>query len=155
MKTHTKAGIALPTSVPSAFFDAYVECALWSSSGTISAEDLALPTFDGKEVGDDYQMDDHFGEDDISPDSLDQMLMECADFFNYCEAEGIDPLPDYGRAQSGNAEMSGHDFWLTRNGHGAGYWDRGLDTGDVLTAAAKTFGSSDLYVGDDGLVYVS
>ena len=49
----------------------------------------------------------------------------------------------------------GHDFWLTRNRHGAGFWDRGLgDVGDRLTKAAHAFGESDLYVGDDGNLYV-
>ena len=33
-----------------------------------------------------------------------------------------------------NEEQIGHDFWLTRNGHGAGFWDRGLgETGKKLT----------------------
>lgn len=54
---------------------------------------------------------------------------------------------------------AGHDFWLTRNGHGAGFWDRdelsegGL--GDKLTEACKTFGESTAYRGDDGLIYVN
>lgn len=49
-----------------------------------------------------------------------------------------------------------HDFALTRNGHGAGFWDRGLgDVGDELTANAKAYGSTDLYLGDDGLLYVN
>jgi hypothetical protein len=49
----------------------------------------------------------------------------------------------------------GHDLWLTRNGHGAGFWDRGLgDVGDKLTAIAKRMGSKSLYVGDDGKIYI-
>jgi len=36
----------------------------------------------------------------------------------------------------------GHDFILTRNGHGAGFWDRGLgEAGERLTAATKLYGS--------------
>lgn len=50
----------------------------------------------------------------------------------------------------------GHDFILTRNGHGAGFWDRGLgDRGDRLSDAAKVYGSIDAYIGDDGKVYFS
>ena len=31
-------------------------------------------------------------------------------------------------------EAIGHDFWLTSQGHGAGFWDRGLgEVGDTLT----------------------
>lgn len=50
---------------------------------------------------------------------------------------------------------AGHDFWLTRNGHGAGFWDGDWPEpeGSALDAEAKKFGSVDVYVGDDGLVY--
>lgn len=35
-----------------------------------------------------------------------------------------------------------HDFWLTRNGHGAGFWDGDYeqDIGDKLTELSKEFG---------------
>jgi hypothetical protein len=53
------------------------------------------------------------------------------------------------------AEQAGHDFWLTRNGHGAGFWDRGLGAiGDRLTEASKSLGDCNVYVGDDGRLYV-
>lgn len=44
----------------------------------------------------------------------------------------------------------GHDFALTRNGHGAGFWDRGYGpVGDALTDAAKAFGDH-CVITDDG-----
>lgn len=47
----------------------------------------------------------------------------------------------------------GHDFWLTRNGHGAGFWDRGLgEVGEELTRACKAYGEIDLYE-HEGRVY--
>lgn len=53
---------------------------------------------------------------------------------------------DYGSA--------GHDFWLTRVGHGAGFWDGDWPIhGDALTEICKKFGEVDLYVGDDGKIY--
>lgn len=57
--------------------------------------------------------------------------------------------------QSGQSdEQIGHDFWLTRNGHGAGFWDRGLgEVGDKLTEACRAFGEVFLYVGDDGQIH--
>jgi hypothetical protein len=59
-------------------------------------------------------------------------------------------------AELGNDEQAGVDFWLTRNGHGAGFWDRGNGAlGDRLAAAAKIYGTVDLYAGDDGLIYGS
>ena len=55
----------------------------------------------------------------------------------------------------------GHDFLLTRNHHGAGFWDRAPTgdkrhdrTGQKLTAIARTFGEQDAYLGDDGLIHV-
>jgi hypothetical protein len=46
------------------------------------------------------------------------------------------------------------DFWLTRNQHGAGFWDRGLgEVGERLTEAAHAFGPCETYVGDDNLIY--
>ncbi|MEK6828593.1 MAG: hypothetical protein AABY15_00565 [Nanoarchaeota archaeon] len=49
----------------------------------------------------------------------------------------------------------GHDLWLTRNGHGAGFWDRGLgEVGDQLTAIAKEMGTKTLYRGDDGQIHI-
>lgn len=42
-------------------------------------------------------------------------------------------------------EQVGHDFWLTRNGHGAGFWDRpevygGKDNAESLSDSARSFG---------------
>lgn len=46
-------------------------------------------------------------------------------------------------------EQIGHDLWLTRNGHGSGFWDRGLEHGDELTEIAQRFGSVYLWVDED------
>ena len=49
-----------------------------------------------------------------------------------------------------------HDFILTRNGHGAGFWDSDrwvAPWGDRLTELAKSFGEISCVVGDDGLIY--
>ena len=47
-----------------------------------------------------------------------------------------------------------YDYLLTRNGHGAGFWDRGLDElGDKLSDTAEIHGSVYAYAGDDGLIY--
>jgi hypothetical protein len=45
--------------------------------------------------------------------------------------------------------QAGHDFYLTRNGHGCGFWDRGRTHGDALTDAAHVYGTqgADLYRG--------
>lgn len=45
------------------------------------------------------------------------------------------------------AEQIGHDFILTRNHHGAGFWDRGLgEAGERLTEAAQAYGELHAWV---------
>lgn len=52
-------------------------------------------------------------------------------------------------------EQIGHDFWLTRNGHGAGFWDRDNgELGDKLSAIAHSFGECYAYQGDDNLIHI-
>lgn len=48
-----------------------------------------------------------------------------------------------------------HDFWLTRNGHGAGFWDGDYEEeiGEKLTNISKEFGEVNLFVNDDGKIY--
>lgn len=54
----------------------------------------------------------------------------------------------------GTSSDFAHDLWLTRNGHGAGFWDRGHgEVGDLLTEWVKAWGTIDLYQGADGYIY--
>lgn len=50
-------------------------------------------------------------------------------------------------------EQVGHDFWLTRQGHGAGFWDRprdmySKDEANVLTALSRRMGNYHGEVGE-------
>ena len=115
------------------FFSSYIECALWSS--TDNADDSGGEPLDA-----------NYGEDDIAPEALKALRDEARDFYdaNVATWDAI----EYDDSQAG------HDFWLTRNGHGAGFWDRGIgEVGEVLTKASKVYGSCDIYVGDDGKLY--
>ena len=106
----------------------YLDCALWSSTG------------------DDDQPLDVLGVEAIAPETRKQMRTDLTNFVLQNQA--------LLKASGLQDTQIGHDFWLTRNGHGAGFWDRGLGkVGDQLTAACKAFGSVDLYVGDDGKIY--
>ena len=109
------------------FTRAYIEAALWSSS-----DDTDRP------------LDERFGREDIHASTLLTMIGDCAAF----QRDHADLLADIEPAQAG------HDFWLTRNGHGAGFWDRDLgEVGEQLTKASDQYPAIDLYVGDDGLVH--
>ncbi len=50
--------------------------------------------------------------------------------------------------------QAGHDFWLTRNGHGAGFWDGKWEepAASKLTELSKQFGENDLYANDEGKI---
>jgi hypothetical protein len=120
------------------FTKAYIQAALWSSSD-----------------GFDVPLDSDHGQSDISPTTLDQMIADCKQF----QAENLDALCLVACRRGGGGflkvEQAGHDFWLTRNGHGAGFWDGDWSEPEAsqLTAAAYKFGEVDLYLGDDGLIY--
>jgi len=93
------------------------------------------------------------------PDAVDEkarlhMAADCAAFVhaNNVALQDATSRLGYGWAQAG------HDFWLTRNGHGAGYWDRPIlrdgGLGVKLTQACQ-YHEADFYPGDDGLMRYS
>lgn len=110
------------------FLNGYLVCALWSSVSWETEQPL----------------DDDYSIEDISPETMAEMKSDCKDFVK----SNIELLAEL------NPSQCGHDFWLTRNGHGAGFWDRGYgELGEVLSTQSKIYGSVDLYVGDDNLIY--
>src|SRR6185437_16541087 len=117
------------------FFDAYVEAALWSSNDESTPE--------GGEP-----MDANYSPDDIAPETLKAMQSDCERF----QAENAQLLQRYYTELPRNEwtpeSQAGHDFWLSRNGHGAGFFDREGDkaVNDALQEAAEAFGVVDLYV---------
>lgn len=117
----------------STFAKHYLICALW------------LSTYDdGKPMDQDYSLSD------IAPETLKQAADDCSAFEGECDAI----LVNHESEHLWNAEQFGHDFWLSRNGHGTGFFDRGNDpVWDALQAAARVWGSVDLYVGDDGQIH--
>lgn len=115
------------------FLDAYLECALWSSCDMDTEEPL----------------DNDFDVDDFAPEAIEQAKADCEDFQAANEAD----LALY--AEELDEANAGHDFWLTRNGHGAGFWARGMgEVGDRLTEMSKPYGEAYIYH-HDGRLYFS
>jgi hypothetical protein len=116
------------------FTQGYIECMIW-------AEEPEAGSVTG-----------------LTPHALQQAIADCTKFQtdNKWLLEQAYASDVYIQGNKYNANHAGHDFWLTRNGHGAGFWDRGLKTtGDQLTEATKTrFKSVDVYVTDDGLMSI-
>lgn len=100
-----------------AMFDAYVEAIYFTETG-----DEGQPPADAE----------------LSVDTMREARAACHILRLACAGHhGID-LTQYDPAQVG------HDLWLTRNGHGAGFWDRpeiyGAENARTLTLMARAMG---------------
>ena len=107
--------------------DSYMRTLLWQATGD-----------EGNAI------DMHYDVDQFDANAFSESDTDLRSFIELCEGEGIevDSLP---------LGQVGHDFALTRNRHGTGFWDRGYGKmGDDLTKWAHTFGEVDVYVADDG-----
>ncbi len=121
------------------FFAAYVEAALWDSTDE-----------SGPDGGD--PLDQNYVPADIACETFEQMRLDCERF----QTENADYLmAENTTSRYGVEAQAGHDFWLTRNGHGCGFWDGDWlePAATKLTEAAEKFGTFYLYIGDDGKIY--
>lgn len=121
---------------------AYLECMLWSTSAEIDP----YP---------DQSLQDHgFDISSLDADTLARVIVDC-DRFQSAFAGVID-----------DDTQAGHDFWLDRNGHGAGALDRDCSCDEehlgsqcprniLRHAGAVWFGHVDCYIGDDESIYLS
>lgn len=121
-----------------AMIAAYVACALWSTLDYSRTD----------ESGHNPMLDGSHGPDDIAPDTLARIREDCREF----ALANLDDLRAYMSGLGYDETNAGHDFWLTRERHGAGFWDRyyGKDaelraTTLRLSDAAKAYGE----FGDD------
>lgn len=121
---------------------AYIECMLWSESAEI-------------EPYTDRSYQDHgYGISDLDAATLARIIADC-DRFQSAFAGVID-----------DDEQAGHDFWLDRVGHGAGALDRDCECSEhhlpsqcprniIRHAGARCMGHVDIYLGDDGQIYMT
>ena len=112
------------------FVDSYIETALWSSNDE-SDESGGEP------------LDKNYGPSDLAPETRRQMFLDAASFYKANLMDFDDP------------GQAGHDFWLTRNEHGAGFWDGDYPEPQAtrLTEAAQDYSEYHLYEGGDGRIY--
>lgn len=88
---------------------------------------------------------------DLPESEINKAIKDCNLFLAKCEENSID-ISDI------SLDDLGHDFWLTRNRHGAGFWDGDYlpqELGEALTEVAHSFGECSIYIGDDGQLYFS
>lgn len=113
------------------FTKGYLECLYWSSS----KEDPDNPDSDGN-------FEEH-SFDEMAVDSLKRCASDCKAF----QEDNAASLSEAYEKPGYTDAYAGHDFCLTRNGHGAGFWDRGLGAvGIALTKASEEYGDINLYL---------
>jgi hypothetical protein len=128
------------------FLRGYIEAAIWTG------------TDESDETGG-WPLDERFGFSDVALESMEKALAECRAFQEENAADLYVFREFYPRSPDGHSSdaFAGHNFWLTRNGHGVGFWDRGLpkDVGERLTKASRKAGERYIYIGDDEQLYIS
>jgi len=105
--------------------DGYIETALWSS-------------------GDDGEFDEKTIHD-VDDASKNVAKNDILQFINQANENAKDELNSYDESQLG------HYLWLSRNGHGAGFFD---DNNDKLQDIARSMKEKNVYTGDDGIIYI-
>lgn len=121
------------------FTIAYLIAALWTETDETNPEQGGDP------------LDDNYGIDDIEPETLAEMIEDCRQFQG-AHAELInDDNVAVGSDHSCDAR-AGHDFWLTRNHHGCGFWDGDWNepAATKLTDVSNAFGEYNLTATGDG-----
>jgi hypothetical protein len=123
------------------FTQHYIKAALWATN-------------DESNDGGGVPLDDNYSEDDFTDEALADIKAECKRFQ---EENAADITAENCLTATHYVEQAGHDFFLTRNGHGVGFWeddDWKEEAGERLSEAAKAFGETNIYVGDDGKLHV-
>ena len=109
--------------VTKAMLNAYLEAAVWSSTSDEIADGSAPGSFTEQ-----------------------ARARAVADIEKFIAIPGVNEALDNDnlvfRTEWSFAEQAGHDLWLTRNGHGCGFWDGDWKepAATLLTAAAKSLG---------------
>lgn len=136
----------MKTSDLSAFTRHYLVAALWSST-----DDKGTP------------LDSKYSLEDFTPEALERATADCDAFQSRAEDllslayESDDYLARENHPDNdggGVYALAGHDFWLSRNGHGVGFFDRGQEPfWRGLQNTAKAFHETNIEVGDDGRLH--
>ena len=111
------------------FIAGYVEAMLWANA---------------------YTENDETGEMENAEDAhhfeANRALVETEDATAFY-SDNLETLTEVHETYAQAWDYMGHDFALTRNGHGAGFWDRGHGAlGETLSEAARVYGEASVYI---------
>lgn len=123
----------------SEFYGHYLETLVWT--GSISWR-TNTDEFGGEEINSDGILDNYISVADLPDDITQAVIPDCRSFIAQYEEYAF----YFQNADTLTIGQLAHDFSLTRNGHGAGFWDRGLgELGEWLTVMSRDFGEQSLY----------
>jgi len=117
------------------FTTAYCVAMLWSSQDWSKVDNVTIHNPE--------PMDANYSILDIEKRTLKLIIKDCATF----QSANSEDLGECGAT----LEQAGHDYWLTRNRHGVGFWDRSDDyysqeQRDRLTLASHKADEQDPYI---------
>ena len=72
-----------------------------------------------------------------------QATEDVRSFLERIQASGVD-------SSEWSDEELGYDFWMTRQRHGVGFWDRGRESGEALTELAHTYDTLGVRIDHNG-----
>lgn len=148
----------------------YLECALWTEEEHLKDDFKSGLDYDEEEYEDDP--DEMSGEpvdkliamqnkmkrvsfetfwrEDIEPNS---QIQAYQDIKKFIELAGKDAIAE--AIQENGFSQLGHDLWLTRNRHGAGFFNRTYEHEEQLISAAHALKEVDLYLTDNNTLAFS
>jgi hypothetical protein len=133
----------------------YIDAALWTEEERLKDEmgyddeddddeemseiDMIIKSYNKKDFSD-------FEKEDINIDSLLKTYDEIKKFTRLLNQSTLNEVEPF--------EL-GMDFWLTRNHHGSGFWDKSYseEAEEDLMSAVKNFKEKNLIIGDDMMLY--
>lgn len=139
----------------------YIETALWSTNDE-STPSGGVP------------LDENYSAENIAPETLATMRKDCEAFIKKCGPFLIEQFVEHAKPKDFDTSgYFGYLFWLSRNGHGTGFFDRDdlnvdlygftnsagsavlclAEILDDLCGWQTEFSEVNLYVGDDGKIY--
>ena len=140
----------------------YIDCALWTEEERLKQENETYSEDEDEDYNDMSEIDkivnvqlkldsksfDNFTSEDIDVNSK---IEAYNDIKKFIQSSGDNAIEE--AISENGLDRLGMDIWLTRNRHGAGFFDRGYKNQTILEKSALDLGEKYLVIGDDGLLY--
>ena len=134
----------------------YIEAALWTEEEELKNDYYTDMGDDEDSLENLIALKDNFNRknfisfmsDNFDDNSKIDAYVDIKTFIRYAGDEAIQEAIN----ENGLYQL-GIDIWLTRNGHGSGFFNYNYENEDILMNAAKKLKEKSLYIGDDGKLH--